>query len=39
LSLPIGLTFDAAGNLFITDGGSNLIRKVDPAGMITTVLR
>lgn len=37
LSLPIGLAFDSSGNLFLTDGGSDLIRKVDPAGIITTL--
>jgi sugar lactone lactonase YvrE len=37
LYLPIGLTFDASGNLVITDGGSDLIRKVDTTDIITTV--
>jgi uncharacterized protein (TIGR03437 family) len=34
---PIALVADAAGNLFIADTESSLVRKVDPAGMVTTV--
>jgi len=37
LYLPNGLTLDGNGNLYLTDGGSDLIRKVDTAGIITTV--
>jgi uncharacterized protein (TIGR03437 family) len=37
LSFPEGVTVDAAGNLFIADGGNNRIRKVSANGMITTV--
>jgi sugar lactone lactonase YvrE len=33
---PIGLAFDAAGNLYITDAGNYVIRKVDTAGVIST---
>jgi sugar lactone lactonase YvrE len=32
-----GLAVDSGGNLFIVDNGNKRIRKVDPAGMITTV--
>jgi sugar lactone lactonase YvrE len=32
-----GLVVDAAGNLYIAETNSNLIRKVDTAGVITTV--
>jgi sugar lactone lactonase YvrE len=37
LAGPSGIAVDAAGNLFITDTGNHRIRKVNSAGIITTV--
>jgi sugar lactone lactonase YvrE len=37
LKLPLGEATDATGNLYISDTGSNRIRKVDLAGDITTI--
>ncbi|MBD2702914.1 SMP-30/gluconolactonase/LRE family protein [Spirosoma sp. BT702] len=37
LDNPSGVAVDASGNLFIIDTGNNRIRKVSPAGSITTV--
>jgi len=37
LSLPQGLAFDNLGNLYIADAGNNVIRKVTPTGVISTI--
>jgi sugar lactone lactonase YvrE len=37
LSNPTQLTFDAHGNLYISDAGNNRVRMVTPAGVISTV--
>lgn len=37
LHTPHGITFDAAGNLYICDVNNNRIRKVTPAGIISTI--
>ena len=36
-SCPTGLAFDQAGNLFVTDHLNNAIRRIDRAGIVTTV--
>jgi sugar lactone lactonase YvrE len=36
LNTPVRVAFDAAGNLYIADSGNNKIRKVTPAGTIST---
>jgi uncharacterized protein (TIGR03437 family) len=37
LNTPIGLAIDAAGNVYIADTQNNRVRRVNPAGVITTV--
>jgi sugar lactone lactonase YvrE len=35
--LPTGVTVDGAGNVYVADSGSGLVRKVTPAGVVTTM--
>lgn len=37
LCAPTGMAFDAAGNFVFVDGGNNVIRKVNTAGIISTI--
>jgi sugar lactone lactonase YvrE len=37
LNYPIGVTADGIGNIFVSDIGNYLIRKIDTAGTITTI--
>ena len=37
LSYPAGVTLDASGNVYIADYGNNRIRKVNTAGIISTI--
>lgn len=34
---PQGIAIDALGNVYIADNGSNIIRKISAAGMVTTI--
>jgi uncharacterized protein (TIGR03437 family) len=37
INQPWGLAFDSAGNLYFADSGNARVRKIDSAGIITTV--
>lgn len=37
LLVPQGMAFDSAGNLYVADMGHYLVRKITPAGVISTV--
>ena len=36
-NLPKGLTIDRSGNLYVSEIGSHVIRKVTPSGVVTTL--
>nr|WP_315199022.1 NHL repeat-containing protein [uncultured Aquabacterium sp.] len=37
-TLPTGIVIDATGNLYVTEADTHLIRKVTPAGVVTTLV-
>jgi trimeric autotransporter adhesin len=37
LGWPTSVAVDSTGNVYLTDAGSNTVRRIDPAGIITTV--
>ena len=37
LSNPFGMAVDAAGNVYVADSSNNRVRRIDAAGMITTL--
>src|SRR5256885_8840355 len=37
LSIPIDLTVDAVGNVYLAENGADRVRKITPDGIITTV--
>ena len=37
LNYPVGLTLDSSGNIYIADANNSRVRKVTPAGIISTI--
>ena len=36
-ALPVGITIDSSGNLFVASSASHTIRKITPAGVVSTI--
>ncbi len=37
MAQPAGVAVDSSGNIFVSDTGNNVVRKVNPQGIITTI--
>jgi len=37
ISLPSGITIDSSSNLYVSDSNNHRIRKITPAGLVTTI--
>jgi sugar lactone lactonase YvrE len=37
LSAPVGVDIDGSGNIYIADAGNQRVRKINPAGIISTI--
>jgi uncharacterized protein (TIGR03437 family) len=37
LNAPLGVAADLAGNIYVADTGNHIVRRIDPAGIITTI--
>ncbi len=37
LNYPTGIAMDGSGDLYISDGGNHVVRRVNPQGLITTI--
>lgn len=35
---PTGITIDSSGNLYVADSGNRMVRRVTPAGVVTTLV-
>jgi len=37
-NMPLGITIDSSGNLYVADHGNNKIRKITPGGVVSTIV-